>query len=156
MGLFESTTESPLGPVRVAVNDRGSVVAVSFVDGVEGGDGEPRCEPALRQLHEYFRGERRQFEVELDPSGTDFELQVWAELRQIPYGATTTYGEIAQRIGDPDASRAVGVANARNPIGIIVPCHRVIGSDGDLTGYAGGLDRKKWLLDHESGQERLF
>jgi methylated-DNA-[protein]-cysteine S-methyltransferase len=153
---FEHATDSPLGPVRIAVNDSGSVVAVSFGDAGEGGEGDPRCVPALLQLQEYFRGERRDFEVELDPSGTDFELQVWAELRRIPYGATTTYGEIARRIGDPDASRAVGVANARNPIAILVPCHRVIGSDGDLTGYAGGLDRKKWLLDHESGQERLF
>ena len=154
--IFASTAPSPLGPLRVAVNGSGAVVAVSFVDGIEDREGDPRCAPVLAQLQEYFRGERREFEVDLDLAGTDFELRVWDELRQIPYGTTTTYGEIARRIGDPEAGRAVGVANARNPIAILVPCHRVIGSDGDLTGYAGGLDRKKWLLDHESGQERLF
>ena len=156
LDLFESAIESPLGPVKVAVNERGALVAVSFVDGEMGGENDLRCEPVLFQLQGYFRGERKEFESELDPVGTEFEQKVWAEVRRIPHGATTTYGEIARRIGDPDASRAVGVANARNPIAILIPCHRVIGSDGDLTGYAGGLDRKKWLLDHESGQERLF
>jgi methylated-DNA-[protein]-cysteine S-methyltransferase len=154
--FFESDIESPIGPVRITVGENGAVVGVSFVDGNLGGENDPRCAPVLYQLREYFGGERKEFDLKLDPTGSDFEMQVWAELRQIPYGATTTYGEIARRIGGVDASRAVGVANARNPIAILIPCHRVIGSDGDLTGYAGGLDRKKWLLDHESGQDRLF
>ena len=113
------------------------------------------CARALRQLEEYFRNERRRFELELEPDGSDFEYRVWSAVQRIPFGATDTYGEIARRLGDPGAARAVGLANARNRIAIIVPCHRVIGSSGDLTGYAGGLDRKKWLLDMESGQTRL-
>jgi methylated-DNA-[protein]-cysteine S-methyltransferase len=149
---------SPIGIVEVRVNDRGAVTAVSFVDDSElvvceiGG----ACAQALRQLEEYFQRERRRFSLELEPEGTDFEHRVWSEVQRIPFGATDSYGEIARRLGEPDAARAVGLANARNPIAIIIPCHRVIGSDGDLTGYAGGLDRKKWLLDMESGQARLF
>jgi methylated-DNA-[protein]-cysteine S-methyltransferase len=150
--------ESPIGTVEVTVNDAAAVLSVSFVDQpVSGTETDEACSRALRQLEEYFRGERRRFELALEPEGTEFELKVWNQVRRIPYGATDTYGEIARRMGaDPGSARAVGLANARNPIAIIVPCHRVIGSDGDLTGYAGGLDRKKWLLDMESGQARLF
>ncbi len=150
--------ESPIGPIEIRVNNRGAVTAVSFVDDSDPGVGETGNAVArtVQQLYEYFRSERRRFELELEPEGTDFEHRVWREVRRIPFGATDTYGEIARRLGEADAARAVGVANARNPIAIIVPCHRVIGSDGDLTGYAGGLDRKKWLLDMESGQARLF
>ena len=149
--------ESPIGTIEVTVNDDGAVVSVSFVDEPMPGVGETGdvCSRALRQLEEYFKSERRRFELELDPEGTDFEYRVWSAVQRIPFGATDTYGEIARRLGEPDAARAVGHANARNPIAIVVPCHRVIGSDGDLTGYAGGLDRKKWLLDMESGQTRL-
>lgn len=151
--------ETPIGTVEVTVNQGGAVVSVSFVDehasGVE--DIDSSCSRAVRQLEEYFRGERRRFELPIEPDGTEFEHKVWNQVRRIPYGATDTYGEIARRMGaDRDSARAVGVATARNPIAIIVPCHRVIGTDGDLTGYAGGLDRKKWLLDMESGQARLF
>jgi methylated-DNA-[protein]-cysteine S-methyltransferase len=149
--------ESPIGAIEVRVNDRGAVTVVSFVGDSDPGVGETgnAVARAVQQLEEYFRSERRRFELELKPEGTDFEHRVWSEVRRIPFGATDTYGEIARRLGEPDAARAVGVANARNPIAIIVPCHRVIGSDGDLTGYAGGLDRKKWLLDMESGQTRI-
>ena len=149
---------SPIGTVEVSVNESGAVTAVSFVDEADPVVGETAhaCSRALRQLEEYFQSERRRFELELEPEGTDFEYRVWSQVQRIPFGATDTYGEIARRLGGPDAARAVGHANARNPIAIIVPCHRVIGSDGDLTGYAGGLDRKKWLLDMESGQARLF
>ena len=148
--------ESPIGAVEVTVNDAAAVLSVSFVDEpVSEIDTDDACSRALKQLEEYFRGERHRFELALAPDGTEFEHKVWNEVRRIPFGATDTYGEIARRLGDPDAARAVGVANARNPIAIIVPCHRVIGSSGDLTGYAGGLDRKKWLLDMESGQGRL-
>ena len=108
-----------------------------------------------RQLGEYFAGERTTFDVELAPAGTPFQLEVWAALQTIPYGTTCSYGEIAEQIGRPGASRAVGLANGRNPISIIVPCHRVIGSTGTLTGYGGGLERKQWLLDLERGTSQL-
>src|SRR5437763_6629357 len=103
------------------------------------------------QLVQYFAGTRREFDVELSLHGNPFELRVWQELCDIPYGETATYGEIAREIGAPSAARAVGLANARNPVALIVPCHRVIGSDGGLTGYGGGLERKRFLLDLESG-----
>jgi methylated-DNA-[protein]-cysteine S-methyltransferase len=102
-----------------------------------------------QQLEDYFRGDRQAFDLPLAPSGTAFQQQVWQRLRQIPFGQTWSYGELAQAIGQPSASRAVGAANGRNPISIIVPCHRVIASNGKLTGYAGGVDRKQWLLEHE-------
>jgi methylated-DNA-[protein]-cysteine S-methyltransferase len=150
---------SPIGTVEVTVNEGGAIVAVSFVDEAtdDAGALDHACVRALRQLEEYFQGQRQRFELPLEPDGTEFEHKVWNQVRRIPFGATDTYGEIARRLGaDSDSARAVGVANARNPIAIIIPCHRVIGADGDLTGYAGGLDRKKWLLDMESGQKRLF
>ena len=104
---------------------------------------------AATQLREYFEGSRRVFDVPLAPEGTAFQRQVWAALRDIPFGETRSYGELAASLDRPSASRAVGAANGRNPISVIVPCHRVIGSDGSLTGYAGGVERKRWLLVHE-------
>ncbi len=104
---------------------------------------------ARRQLSEYFARTRTTFDLPLDPSGTAFERQVWDLLRTIPYGATTSYGVLARRLGDPRATRTVGAANGKNPIPIIIPCHRVVGARGDLTGFGGGLDRKRWLLEHE-------
>lgn len=101
------------------------------------------------QLKAYFAGKLRQFDLPLAPQGTDFQQRVWLELLRIPYGATASYGQIAQRVGEPGASRAVGAANGQNPIAIVVPCHRVIGADGSLTGYGGGLPVKKFLLEHE-------
>ena len=101
------------------------------------------------QLSEYFAGTRTSFDLPLDPRGTPFELSVWKELRAIPYGATRSYSDIARRLGDPRSTRAVGAANGKNPIPIIVPCHRVIGAHGELTGFGGGIDRKRWLLEHE-------
>jgi methylated-DNA-[protein]-cysteine S-methyltransferase len=111
-------------------------------------------EAAAAQLREYLAGERTDFDLPLRPQGNEFELAVWAELLQIPYGETTSYGEIARRIGHPGAARAVGRANGRNPIAIVVPCHRVIGSDGSLTGYGGGLDLKRALLTLEAETAR--
>ncbi len=104
---------------------------------------------ARQQLAAYFAGMLTQFDLPLQLHGTIFQQQVWAALNCIPYGTTLTYGELAQRVGQPQAARAVGLANGRNPISIIVPCHRVIGANGKLTGYGGGLDRKQWLLNHE-------
>jgi methylated-DNA-[protein]-cysteine S-methyltransferase len=109
----------------------------------------PPLAAAVRQLTEYFAGTRREFDLPLRPQGTAFQQRVWRELTEIPYGETWSYGELAKRIDKPSASRAVGLANGRNPISILVPCHRVIGADGSLTGYGGGLDRKRWLLAHE-------
>jgi len=104
---------------------------------------------AIRQLEEYFAGTRREFDLPMRLHGTAFQTRVWRELGEIPYGQTWSYGELAKRIDKPSASRAVGLANGRNPISILVPCHRVIGADGSLTGYGGGIERKRWLLAHE-------
>ena len=102
-----------------------------------------------QQLNEYFRGSRTGFDLPLEPGGTPFQRAVWDALRAIPYGTTTSYGALARRLGDPRATRAVGAANGQNPIPIVVPCHRVVGSRGELTGFGGGLERKRWLLEHE-------
>jgi methylated-DNA-[protein]-cysteine S-methyltransferase len=104
---------------------------------------------AIDQIGDYFRGDRKVFSLPLDPAGTDFQRRVWLALADIPYGTTESYGELADRIGNPKACRAVGLANGRNPIPLILPCHRVIGANGSLTGYGGGLPLKKRLLDHE-------
>lgn len=117
---------------------------------------EGRLDEARRQLEEYFSGTRTEFDLEVRPEGAPFEQAVWSALREIPYGETTSYGEIARRIGKPEAARAVGAANGRNPVSIVIPCHRVIGSDGRLTGYGWGVDRKSWLLDHEQGRQALL
>ncbi|MBU2997591.1 methylated-DNA--[protein]-cysteine S-methyltransferase [Cellulophaga baltica] len=107
-------------------------------------------EDAVYQLKEYFEGKRKNFSLDLNPDGTDFQKRVWKALEEIPYGKTTSYLELSKTLGDTKAIRAVANANGKNPLWIIVPCHRVIGSDGSLTGYAGGLQRKQWLLEHES------
>jgi methylated-DNA-[protein]-cysteine S-methyltransferase len=104
---------------------------------------------AARQLKEYFAGKRREFDLPLRMEGTEFQQRVWRELTKIPFGETRSYGQLAKRLNNPNGSRAVGLANGRNPIAVIVPCHRVIGADGSLTGFGGGLDRKEWLLTHE-------
>lgn len=112
--------------------------------------------PVRTQLKAYFDGELRDFNLPLAGEGTEFQKTVWKALCEIPYGETISYGELARRIGQPKAPRAVGLANGSNPISIVVPCHRVIGANGTLTGYGGGLPRKKWLLEHESGARRLI
>ncbi len=110
----------------------------------------------MAQLRAYFAGERKQFDLPLEMEGTEFQLSVWRELQRIPYGETISYLELARRIGNPKAVRAVGLANGQNPIPIIVPCHRVIGSDGSLTGFGGGMENKRKLLELERGQRRLL
>jgi len=114
----------------------------------------PVFEQATAQLAEYFAGDRTDFDLDLRLAGTPFQQRVWAALRNIPYGETVSYGELADVLGQPGASRAVGLANGKNPVGIIVPCHRVIGANGSLTGYGGGLDRKRWLLAFERGTQQ--
>jgi methylated-DNA-[protein]-cysteine S-methyltransferase len=149
--------ESPLGFLEVRGSEAG-VAEVSFITTPRPptGDGPlPRpLADCLDQLDGYFRGVLKEFSVELDLRGTAFQMMVWAELRSIAFGETTTYKALARAVGNPAATRAVGGANHRNPVSIIVPCHRVIGSDGRLTGYGGGLWRKDWLLRHE-GHDRL-
>ena len=120
------------------------------------GDGDAAVDAAIAQLGAYFAGERRAFELPLAPEGTAVQRAVWAALAAVPYGATSTYGAVAAQLGKPGGARAVGLANGQNPIAIVVPCHRIIGSGGALTGYGGGLWRKTWLLEHERGAARLL
>lgn len=138
------TIETPIGPLTLQA-DEAAVTAIRFgADGAQ--DASPLLDAAEAQLREYFAGARRTFDLPLAPHGTAFQQRVWAALRAIPYGETRTYGELAAAIGSPNASRAVGMANHRNPISIVIPCHRVIGANGTLTGYAGGLEVKRKLL----------
>jgi methylated-DNA-[protein]-cysteine S-methyltransferase len=146
---MQTTISSPIGALRLTVADDGAVTRVGFGAGDTSDD--PRFEPLVTQLDEYFAGERTAFDLPLRQEGSAFEQRVWTELLTIPYGQTASYGEIAARIGRPGMARAVGRANARNPIAIICPCHRVIGGDGSLTGYGGGLDTKRALLELEAG-----
>jgi methylated-DNA-[protein]-cysteine S-methyltransferase len=154
---YVSIYESPIGKILVSASDRG-VIEVSFAKNGESclAMGETNdasgaiLKECSKQLEEYFTGCRRSFDVPLDLNGTPFQLSVWRTLLLIPFGATWSYGKVASQIGRPKSSRAVGGANHRNPVSIIVPCHRVIGSDGKLTGYGGGLWRKEWLIAHES------
>lgn len=144
--------DSPLGPIRLRANEHG-LTEIAFVTA---DDEPPRPNPHTRrsqqQLAEYFAGQRQSFDLPLAPQGTPFQQRVWQALLSIPFGRTASYAEIATSLDDPKAVRAVGAANGRNPLAIVVPCHRVIGSDGSLTGYAGGLDRKRWLLAFEAGE----
>jgi methylated-DNA-[protein]-cysteine S-methyltransferase len=146
--------DSPLGILEIAGTERG-VEAVNFIEGrPSAGAANSNHAPAPlvecgRQLDEYFRGRRTEFDLPLELTGTAFQKEVWRRLRLVPYGETTSYGAIAQAMKRPKAARAVGGANHRNPVSIIIPCHRVVGSGGSLVGYGGGLWRKERLLDHE-------
>lgn len=148
-------TDSPVGGLRLHAS-AGLLTAVEFdAQSVGGRVDDPLLDEAERQLREYFAGERRTFDLPLANDGTEFQRKVWGELRRIPYGETATYGEVARRLGyEPVVSRAVGAANGANPLPIVVPCHRVVGADGSLTGYAGGAERKRVLLELE--QPGLF
>lgn len=143
-----SYMDSPLGKIKI-VGENDHIKRVSFVEGEERETDGPvplvvrNCK---KQLKEYFEGKRKEFNVPLDPDGTDFQKQVWKALLDIPFGKTSTYAKQSITLGDIKKIRAVGTANGKNPIAVIIPCHRVIGTDGSLTGYAGGLDKKEWLL----------
>ncbi len=152
-----TTTPSPVGTLTL-VNTDGALSALRMGDPslVPGARTTAGFDRVRQELAEYFEGERTIFTVPTAAKGDDFQLRVWALLGEIPFGETRSYGDLARELGDPALAREVGVANARNPVGIIVPCHRVIGSGGSLTGYAGGLERKRYLLDHERGVARLF
>ncbi|MBT2508980.1 methylated-DNA--[protein]-cysteine S-methyltransferase [Streptomyces sp. ISL-98] len=160
--------DSPYGPLTLVATD--GKLSGLYMTGQrhrppEESFGDRDAAPAIfgetvRQLDAYFAGELTEFDLELSLAGTPFQRSVWAMLQQIPYGETWSYGELAERLGNPAASRAVGLANGKNPVGIVVPCHRVIGAAGSLTGYGGGLDRKRRLLAFESGatahEDQLF
>ena len=142
---------SPLGSIEVSGSDQG-ITTIRFADKEEEETTEIKSVNLLeckQQLLEYFDGKRNWFSVKLNPIGTDFQKDVWNCLVQIPFGKTSTYSKIAETLGDINSVRAVGSSNAKNPIALIIPCHRVIGKSGDLVGYAGGLHRKEWLLKHE-------
>lgn len=161
--VVDAVIASPIGPLRLIADDR-ALCAVHFPNHPDGALLRPEApapttadalehpilREAARQLAEYFAGTRRDFELPLTTGGTAFQQEVWRSLREIPYAATWSYGELATRVGNPNASRAVGAANGMNPIPIIVPCHRVIGANGSLTGFGGGEPTKRWLLDHEA------
>jgi methylated-DNA-[protein]-cysteine S-methyltransferase len=150
MKAYKTYYQSEIGWIEITGNEEG-IMTVEFAE--EEGESDDYLPASIQkcviQLNEYFKGERKEFFVKLNWEGTDFQIKVWQELLKIPYGKTTSYIEIAKALGDTNSVRAVGTANGRNKIAIIVPCHRVIGSSGSLTGYAGGLWRKDWLLKHE-------
>jgi methylated-DNA-[protein]-cysteine S-methyltransferase len=150
MKIYMAYYQSPIGAVEI-VGTHDKIVALNFVDKTRSGDDELPITlvECVRQIDEYFNAKRRAFSLKLSMQGTDFQNTVWHQLLNVPYGKTVSYGEIAATIGKPTACRAVGAANGKNPISIIVPCHRIIGSNGSLTGYGGGLWRKEWLLKHE-------
>lgn len=157
-----TTVDSPLGDLLLVRTDAG--LSGLFMSPHQGQHGPPedgvRDDTAFdaekAQLAAYFAGELTDFDLVLDLLGTPFQARVWTELQRIPYGTTTSYGEIARALDAPGASRAVGLANGRNPVSVVVPCHRVIGSGGALTGYGGGLPAKRWLLAHETGAGTLL
>jgi methylated-DNA-[protein]-cysteine S-methyltransferase len=161
MSRTHTAVPSPIGPLTV-VREDGALVRLAmsppgrFVDAEIGERSDEGFDDVVRQLGEYFAGERTAFDLPLRPVGNPFERSVWQLLTEIPYGETRSYGDLARRLGDLSLSRAVGAANGRNPLSIVVPCHRVIGADGTLVGYGGGLDRKRFLLDLEQRGERLF
>ncbi|HLT51443.1 MAG TPA: methylated-DNA--[protein]-cysteine S-methyltransferase [Arenibacter sp.] len=151
--------ETPLGITKIEGDEQGIKGITVFNSDEKLSDIIPEVlEDAIYQLREYFEGSRKEFSLTLNPEGTEFQKNVWRALERIPYGKTISYLEFSKTLGDPKAIRAVASANGKNPLWIVVPCHRVIGSDGSLTGYAGGLHRKKWLLEHEnpSPQQSLF
>lgn len=164
MTLIATTIDTPLCPMRAATTDRGicllemgsperrsretseleSAFDEKMIDGTH-----PLLDQLAGELNAYFTGDLQQFSVPLDTPGTEWRQRVWNELVQIPFGETLSYGELASRLGNPGGSRAVGLANGKNRVSIVIPCHRVIASDGTLHGYGGGLERKRWLIDHE-------
>lgn len=150
---------TPVGTLEI----KGDIDGLAFVNFIDSKESEGKIiseslQNTVQQLSEYFEGNRINFKLKLNPEGTFFQKKVWQQIKDIPFGKTASYQDIANQLGDPKAIRAAASANGKNPIAIIIPCHRVIGSDGSLIGYAGGLHRKKWLLEHENPvkQQSLF
>ena len=162
--LWSRTIPSPVGELTLVASEVGlravlwpdDDLRVTFASVPEAVDSHAILDDAAAQLTEYFAGSRKEFDLELDLQGTEFQVDVWRSLARVPYGETSTYGAQADHIGRPNAVRAVGAANGKNPVSIVLPCHRIVGKDGSLTGFAGGLDAKEFLLNHESGRQTLF
>ncbi|MGH8279941.1 MAG: methylated-DNA--[protein]-cysteine S-methyltransferase [Gammaproteobacteria bacterium] len=160
--MYYCYMKSPVGVLMLA-GDESGLRHIDFQEGPHpakpGPDWRENAKPlraAIQELKEYFAGERKSFDLPLAPEGTEFQLKVWRLLQRIPYGGTWSYGQLARRVGNPKAARAVGAANGQNPLPIVVPCHRVIGANGSLTGFGGGLDIKQQLLELESNTRRLL
>lgn len=157
MNIIDSAyVDSPIGTLEIT-GSQGVIFSVLFIDEPKTATVEipASLKECKKQLDEFFKGERKKFDLQLQPNGTAFQRHVWDELLKIPFGKTISYIHLARQLGDEKSIRAAASANGKNPIGIIIPCHRVIGSNADLVGYAGGLWRKQWLLDHENGQQSL-
>jgi len=160
MAKYTGYYQCPLGLLKIEANET-ALLSVQFLSEEVMSSSIPEASESaiiletIKQLEEYFEGRREQFDLPLEFVGTEFQQKVWKELTKIPFGKTTSYGRLADNLGSRQLVRAVGNANGKNPIGIIVPCHRVIGNSGDLVGYAGGLWRKQWLLEHEGSQKLL-
>lgn len=149
MKTYKAYYESPAGWLVVECTDTAITHILFTNEPGKRNNKHPLLTQALHQLDGYFKGTVKRFHLPLSPAGTEFQQKVWDALKEIPFGKSTSYMALSKNLGDVKAIRAVGTANGKNPIAIVIPCHRVIGSDGSLTGYAGGLDRKKWLLQHE-------
>ena len=146
--MYRALHPSPVGDLQLHADADGRLTGLYLRH--DGADGDGPFDAVREQLDAYFAGSLETFDLDLAPHGTEFQLRVWAELARIPFAETISYKELALRLGDGKLVRAVGLANGRNPLSIVIPCHRVIGADGTLVGYGGGLERKRWLLDHEA------
>ena len=159
--IFKTTVETPIGYLELTTN-QDYLLSVEFITSFnQSSVYQPDIlKESVSQIDEYFKGLRKEFNLNLQPAGTDFQNKVWEQVKKVPFGKTVSYLEIARQTGSKNNTRAVGLANGKNPIPIIIPCHRVIGVNGKLTGYAGGLEKKRWLLQHEQNysgsSERLF
>lgn len=156
--VYKHDIDSPIGSLRISASDS-AILSINFLDTHQTTFSaiNPMIEKCIDQLYKYFNGELRKFDLELAPEGSDFQLSVWNIVSEVAFGETVSYEKIAFRLGDKNSVRAVGNANGKNPIPIVIPCHRIVGKNNDLTGYAGGLHRKEWLLSHEklfSGSEK--
>lgn len=152
--MYKTYYSSPIGTIEI-VSDEDSIVKLDFMEETgKADDNSPEIlSKAVSQLDEYFKGKRKTFDLKLGVKGTEFQQNVWQQLIKVPFGSTATYGEIAKAVGNEKASRAVGGANNKNKIAIVIPCHRIVGSSGKMVGYAGGLWRKEWLLEHEKNNK---
>jgi len=154
--MYKAYYQSPIGMIEITGNTEG-ILGIGFTDQITAAAAAaPDClKDCVRQLDEYFQGTWKEFTLRLLPQGTPFQMKVWHALQAVPYGRTASYKDIAAAVGSPKAVRAVGGANHRNKIAILIPCHRIIGKNGTLTGYGGGLWRKEWLLGHEQGKSKV-
>jgi len=149
MNIFHDHFKTPLGLMEITANDQ-AVLSIYFVDQIKSVNANSLTDLAKAQMQKYYAAELEKFDMPMEPVGTEFQKSVWQALTTVDYGKTCSYADIANKINNPKAVRAVGSANGKNPMTIVVPCHRIIGSNGSLTGYASGVDRKAWLLNHET------